>query len=136
LHGVFFNSERLRAGWRALLYLVLVIGLSIVAEQHRWSGIWSLAGRLIAVLIVVLALWIMARFVDRRPVSWFGLGRQGLGARLTAGLVSGFVSLSLLLALIRAAGCFSFPGGRSARRAGDRPVRAAIHRDVRSGGIV
>ncbi|HZU24326.1 MAG TPA: CPBP family intramembrane glutamic endopeptidase [Bryobacteraceae bacterium] len=118
LHGVFFSSRGLRAGWRALLYLLLLIAFSIVPgapvdaaiEQHRGNVLWSLAGRLVAVVIVFAAARIMARFVDGRPVTDFGLARQGLGPRLAAGLLSGFLSLSLLLLLIRAAGCFSIHG--------------------------
>ncbi|HEY2002769.1 MAG TPA: hypothetical protein VGG80_10635, partial [Acidobacteriaceae bacterium] len=89
---VFFGSDGLRAGWSALLFLVMVVGfgalLSFVVKAlmhgHRpdpsapASPVRSLIGEGASMLIVLLVSWIMARIEGRRLAVYGYAGRDKL----------------------------------------------------------
>ena len=81
---LFYNrtENRLRAGWRILLYLIIQIGLSILLSnlvKLMFGGFprdrtWYIVIRAIIVIIVVpIAVWISRKFFDKKSVVSLGL---------------------------------------------------------------
>ncbi|NUO62564.1 MAG: CPBP family intramembrane metalloprotease [Gemmatimonadaceae bacterium] len=109
------SQGRLRSGWRAALFLLLVVALSplatlLLALPARIAGrplpgdatmtVW-LGG----VVGALAAHWVMLRFVDRAPWSYVGLSRaQGSAARVTPGLALGALAVGIPCAILLAAG--------------------------------
>lgn len=90
IKGVFWNSveKRVRAGWRIVLYTLLWIFAPILVAQA--VGDWlalplisvfpTVAGFaphavviLLRLVVVILVTWLVAWFIDRRPVREYGL---------------------------------------------------------------
>jgi membrane protease YdiL (CAAX protease family) len=57
-----------------------------------------------------IATWILARLIDRKPLTSFGLALDGVGRRFPIGLRCGFVSLSFLVGLLALSRAFSLHG--------------------------
>jgi uncharacterized protein len=115
LRQVFYGPSELRAGWRLLIFAAIVYGLqqcqSFVARVWL-RGIGNDASFLYfettTFLIYLLASWIMGKLENRR-VGDYGLpGRRTLRGEFWQGAAIGFASLTLLLAVMRAAGLFYF----------------------------
>lgn len=71
------SSGRVRAVWRVLFpVLAVFLGLSLPAAAARAMGVSEgatmVAGFAAATLVVLGALWVSARFLDRRPVPEYG----------------------------------------------------------------
>jgi membrane protease YdiL (CAAX protease family) len=109
IKAIFWNpgQRRLRSGWRLLiqfvLFFVLVIGTAIVAYVLG-NGPGAVAAGSAAYLAGGLGLaWLLARFLDRRPVADYGFHLTpgwwldlGFGLVLGAALMTGvFLSESL-----------------------------------------
>jgi membrane protease YdiL (CAAX protease family) len=116
LTDMFFGPEGLRSGWGFALYLALVVAMVLAARflmhpmMHRLKGtVWVfLAQELIFVTCAVLPAVVMSR-IERRPFGNYGLPARGaFGVRFWVGVVWGFVSLSLLLGMLRGAHAFYF----------------------------
>ena len=106
---------RLRSGWRAALFLLLVVALSplatlLVALPTRLAGrsmpdepgmmIW-LGG----VLGALAAHWVMLRFVDRASWAYVGLApAQATATRVVPGLALGALAVGIPCAILIAAG--------------------------------
>lgn len=73
----FWNSSerRIRAFWRLCLYAMLFLLLTIIiALIAAFSGIHSpTSAQPIVLLATFLSLWLAGRFLERRPMSDFGL---------------------------------------------------------------
>jgi membrane protease YdiL (CAAX protease family) len=124
-HWVFFGSDGLRAGWGALLFVVIVVGigtiLSLVMRAllhgHRpdpnapASPLKSLMGEGVSMLIVLAATWIMARIEGRRLDVYGYVGRARL-ARFLWGGMWGFIALSALVAVLWKTHLLAFDPGR------------------------
>ena len=118
LHRCFFGASGLRAGWRLLIFVVLfiifLIATSIVAcilipalRSHHIAPLLIIAQEGLSFLCLLLASWIMARIEGRR-VSNYGLPwRRMFCSQFWLGVVIGFVSLSLLLAVMQTCGMAS-----------------------------
>jgi uncharacterized protein len=115
-HGpqwVFFGSDGLRAGWAALLFVVLIVSLGALfafaartlLHGHRpdpnapASPVRSLIGEGASMLIVLAATWIMARIEGRRLAVYGYAGRARL-VRFLWGCIWGFVALSVLVGVL------------------------------------
>jgi CAAX protease family protein len=121
IHKVFIGPNGLRAGWRLLIYVAFVIAIVWVSVHIRrligfkFSDLggqnapaFIIASRVEAVFAMLLAAFAMSK-IERRPVGDYGLPARGaFGKLFWEGLLWGFVSLSLLLVVLRATGAFYF----------------------------
>jgi membrane protease YdiL (CAAX protease family) len=102
-HGIFFTSDGgVRAGWRILLFVALFgIFFKAFGELSRFVrpasyAVYQLQTYAFIVLAVWLAHYVMLRWVDRKPWSYVGLGREHLTPRaIWIGLALG--SLCILI---------------------------------------
>jgi CAAX protease family protein len=121
---VFFGPNGLRAGWRILIFLALVMAMGSVLGrikplQHfiqslgvkgTMTPLATIAGEGISALLVIVAAAIMT-IIDKRSFADYGLPmNQAFGKRFWQGLPLGFAMLSLLLAVIWALHGFSLAG--------------------------
>lgn len=109
-----FNDHGLRAGWRILIFAALFrlvfLPLVFAAVRPVRGRIESAVGDISEALVlicVLLATWVMAR-IERR--SWFDYGLRDRAAprHFLSGACVGLVSLTLMLAAMRAAQDFYF----------------------------
>lgn len=118
LKTILKGPDGLRAGWRLLIYVALLGGFGYAAfkiadlashgrQVDEASPVFGVVYTLILSAIVLVAGWVMAR-IEGRSIAAYGLPwRRALNARFwQAGAIS-FVSLSLLLGLLRLAGAYS-----------------------------
>ena len=116
--NLFMGKNGLRAGWRLLIYLVLVIGISSgisILVRHfvgRQTGlpstqIMTLQEALSFALVFGVA-WVMSRIEHRSP-GVYGLPvGEAFGRKFWLGFLFGLVEISLLIGLISAFGGYSF----------------------------
>ena len=111
---VFLGPSGLRAGWRLLLFILIVaivgflLGSMVRGAAHGLAPRSFILGEGIGFLSLVLAGAVMAR-IERRSFADYGLPLRGaLGARFWFGVLWGFTALSALLVAIRAGRGFSF----------------------------
>jgi len=114
----FFSPKGLRAGWRLLLYVLLVVLLRFVLGQVV-SQVWRnppwgltptfiLAGELVGIGAVFGGALVMS-LIESRPPGVYGLPlRRVLGRRFLQGVLWGLAEVMVLLALISAWGGYSF----------------------------
>jgi len=120
LLSIFVGREGLRAGWGILLFVVLLEGLPYVVNplvQLLLPGAAIGAGEIPAryafafegagVLCVLIAMGVLA-MIERRPVLAYGLRPQRRTFNFLAGLITGVLLLSLLIACLRATGLLIF----------------------------
>src|SRR5262245_44096896 len=107
--SIFVGSNGIRAGWRCLIFVLLVIsmggGFSVlrryvldISSQDAQAVLEPKQGAVseaIAFLIVALAALIMSR-IERRPWARYGLPLRGR-RHLFFGLVWGFATLSVVM---------------------------------------
>ncbi|MGH9473446.1 MAG: lysostaphin resistance A-like protein [Terriglobales bacterium] len=111
---------QLRAGWRLLVFLLILLGVPAAliwaaraSGRMAGGGGGTLPGSTVlseGVLFgwVLLVSWIMSRLEDR-PLGAYGLPRRGaFGRRFWLGVGWGVVALTALLMLIFVSGDFSF----------------------------
>lgn len=122
---VLFGPKGLRAGWRILLFIGLIMALSygqihikplrhfiqeIIAAQGAESPAPVIVVEGLKALIVLLAAFIMT-FIERRSFAAYGMPmNQAFRKRFWQGLALGFTMLSLLLAAIWGLHGFSLAG--------------------------
>jgi uncharacterized protein len=119
LNTVFHNELGLRAGWRLLTYVVIIVIFS-VAINLALDNLFHLpksAGQspaglflmeILSLAIVFLPAWLMARF-EHRPIGSYGLPLHSLfGARFWQGCGLGIVEIAMLIGGIAAFGGYSF----------------------------
>jgi len=107
-NSVFFNERGLRAGWRFLLFVVLVrlvlIPLIFAAAKpfrHRVeSRLGDISDALLLVSILLGAL-IMSK-LERRSILSYGLKDSAVLPHFLSGTLAGFASLTLMLLALRA----------------------------------
>src|SRR6202165_5981298 len=115
---IFRNANGLRAGWRLLIYFLLVAGLSaavvlvIRAAFSIQRGLPSvamlIASEAVQFAVVFAVAVIMAR-IENRPAGVYGLpAREAFGGKFWLGFLFGLVEVSLLIGLIAAFGGYSF----------------------------
>jgi uncharacterized protein len=126
-HGprwAFFGNDGLRAGWSALLFVAIVIGVARILtlavrtflHVHHpdpnapTSPVRALISEAVSMLIVLAATWIMARIEGRRLAVYGYAGRATL-VRFLSGCVWGFVALSGLVAVLWKTHLLTFDAG-------------------------
>src|SRR5690242_6404844 len=118
---VFVGAAGVRAGWRALIFLgsviavqallqeivVLILRTRGIAAPEGLYALFFLVSDTIALIAVVIATGIMARW-ERRKFTDYGLpGKNAFGRRFWEGAVFGYAGVSLLILLIFLAGGYS-----------------------------
>jgi len=118
ISGIFFSSYGLRSGWRFLLWAAIAAAV-IAGGFGVFHGIIGKATILPVQLLAIegvqlagafIATWVLARFIDRKPVTSFGLALNGSTTRFLIGLLSGFVSLSFLVGILALSHAFTLHG--------------------------
>ncbi|MFQ5795943.1 MAG: lysostaphin resistance A-like protein [Candidatus Bipolaricaulia bacterium] len=110
MRSIFFNERRMRAGWRALLFIALLLFLftllfSLIQLPEASSSLDDLLIVESYLLIPVLGItYLMARYVDRRPFDSVGLWFHphwrrefSLGALLGLLMISLFFGIAYLM---------------------------------------
>jgi len=124
----FIGPEGLRPGWSVFLYFCLGVGVFFaVSSFSRFipargaAQLWQSMFTEFALAAAALLPAVVIGLIEKRPFGVYGLPVRGLsGPQLWMGLLWGIAALSLLMALMRAAGVFSYGsvmlhGGRAAR---------------------
>ena len=120
-HKIFLRPEGgLRAGWRLLIFVVIFIIFAKLAnlglkatgykppKEFEFSPMFVTLGRIFTFLLVAVPTYIMSK-IERKPMGVYGLPARGpFGKNFWEGAVWGFVSLSVLLVLLRLSGAFYF----------------------------
>lgn len=120
LNAIFWNDREFRAGWRILVYLLLVVlfalaGVFLAAALHLprvTRTALTPASMLVQesmMLIAALAAAAIMGLLEGRPFGAYGLPRDGaFGARFWQGAAWGIAMIAAIILLIRAFGGFSF----------------------------
>ena len=123
-HRVFYGPSELRAGWRLLIFLAIVIALinaSNLMVRRVLHGADNttlfFVREVMDFLIFLLASWIMGR-IEARTIADYGLPRGGMfRGQFWQGVLLGFASITGLLVAMRVVGVFYF--GRIALHGAD-----------------
>jgi hypothetical protein len=120
---VFFNKDGLRAGWSALLFVVIFLGLVVgfaaaikllhVPVPHTKGPVsarWALIGEFVQLCLVLVATWIMAR-IEGRKLAVYGYAGRARLIRFVSGCVWGFVALSGLVLVLWQTHLLAFDSG-------------------------
>jgi hypothetical protein len=121
---VLYGASELRAGWRLLIFLAIVVGLIkgsslLIGLFLRGAGddALFLVREVIDFLIFLFASWLMGR-IESRTIIQYGLPWRGMfGAQFWHGALLGLASISGLLLAMRLVGVFHF--GRVALHGAD-----------------
>src|ERR1700681_1986406 len=118
LSKIFLNEQGLRAGWRLLLYVVIMVvfflGLKMLLMQFYRStpGKFSFESLLYSEMIGFISAFgaaVLMSFLEHRPVGAYGLPvRQAFGKFFWQGVLLGFLEISAVIGLIYAFGGYSF----------------------------
>jgi membrane protease YdiL (CAAX protease family) len=126
-HTIFLGPNGIRAGWRLLLFLTILVagisganyGLRHIPAFVSWAKsqpnrtitpAFQIATEGLLVLLLFFSVWIMTK-IEKRSFADYGLPSTGaFGKRFWQGIPFGFVSLSALLGLIAALHGFSLAG--------------------------
>ncbi len=117
LKRVFVGRKGLRAGWRLLIFAIIVVGLQFAVAYlfHRrpirtFTATGVLVQDSIAFFITLLAAVMMVRF-ERRSLADYGLSAQGaFGLRFWEGLAWGFIAQCATMLILYVAGSARFNG--------------------------
>jgi CAAX protease family protein len=120
---LFWALNGLRAGWRLLIFFVILatlakilILLSRALGQHSPAntftahglGWWIARTRLPFFILILIASWIMSR-IERRRIADYGFSLQrAFRGGFWKGTALGFASITVLLGAMRAIGVFHF----------------------------
>ena len=120
IESVFIGTQGLRAGWRLLVYVagfyfvtyaVSLLGLplfALIPDGRLHDSYQLLAGDCIELIGAVIPALVLAR-LEQRPFCAYGLPvRQAFGKNFWVGALWGIVSLTVLLAIMRALGVLYF----------------------------
>jgi membrane protease YdiL (CAAX protease family) len=115
---IFWGSCGLRAGWRIALFIAIALGGLILASLLAFGGkqptgavppLPVLFLEAMHVAAVTGATILLAR-IERRSFWTFGLGGDSRAKLWAAGWATGFLSLTLLLGVLRGGGYWVFDG--------------------------
>jgi len=116
--SLFHNEHGLRAGWRLLVYLLLVLGggaivmlglrLFLTPKRGVPTAMILLSQEVVGFALVYGAALVMSR-LERRSVGAYGLPMtEALGSKFWLGFLFGLLEVSLLIGLIAAFCGYSF----------------------------
>jgi uncharacterized protein len=118
LKQIFLNDFGLRAGWRFLIYVALVVGIALGTGRVVSHFVGHIRGvppvrllflqEIIGFAVVFGAAIIMSR-IERRPVGVYGIPQRGaFGKLFWQGWLFGLCEVSVLVGLIAAFGGYTF----------------------------
>jgi membrane protease YdiL (CAAX protease family) len=118
LRSIFVGPYGLRAGWRVLIFvaiLVVLVGITLTLRRtffphasQEFSAPTVAVGEGLTFLLLLVATGIMAKF-EHRSVGDYGLPARGMfGKNFWAGALWGFVMLSVIIAMMAATHSYSF----------------------------
>jgi membrane protease YdiL (CAAX protease family) len=116
----FVNEQGIRAGWSALMFAGIYIGLQLLQQKvlghfmsldvpHEIPPNLGILFEGLEVLTVFLATWIMSR-IEKRSVFSYSFAGEHRAIRFFGGLIWGFVCLSALVGILWKAGFIAFSG--------------------------
>jgi len=116
---IFFGPERLRAGWRLLIFAAAITAFALVFQVAftalkvpvgGWSPVPFLITEAMTLAIGLGATLVVAR-IDRLPFSAFGLPASGaFGARFWEGSLWGLLAVATVVGAIAACGGYRASG--------------------------
>jgi hypothetical protein len=116
--NLFVGENGLRAGWRLLIYLMIVVGsgmgistaVRMIAGPHRGlPGAWAQLGQEVLGFALAFGGAIIMSRVERRSLGVYGLpGSEMFGRKFWLGFLFGLLEITLLIGLISAFGGYSF----------------------------
>ncbi|HMJ21533.1 MAG TPA: CPBP family intramembrane glutamic endopeptidase, partial [Terriglobales bacterium] len=120
----FSGKDGLRAGWSALLFIIIILGLGRIVtlvvkaftHGHRpdpnapVSPVKALIAEVVSMLLVLAASWIMAR-IEKRRLAVYGYAGRARLVRFLSGCGWGFVALSALVAVLWKTHLLAFDAG-------------------------
>lgn len=120
IRTVFTGPHGVRAGWRLLVFIALLVAVRFAMVFPLSKIIGSLGtefsarnviiSELFAFGVILIATAIMGRF-EHRSLADYGLPfRFALGKQFWAGALWGFVMLSVIIGMMTATGAYSFGG--------------------------
>jgi membrane protease YdiL (CAAX protease family) len=117
IRRLFYRDSELRAGWRLMIFLAMVIGLTSAGNlvlSHFLPDANSVprfvVREIMDFVIFLIASAIMGRF-ERRSIGDYGLPRRGMfGVQFWQGIGLGFGAITVLLLGMRSFGVFHFQG--------------------------
>ncbi|HWS18986.1 MAG TPA: type II CAAX endopeptidase family protein [Candidatus Elarobacter sp.] len=122
---IFYNDRGLRAGWRLLIYigmiLILAVGGGLIAKRltpgqpgsvpssEFLRSMLQAALEFIFLLVLFFLAWIMSK-IERRKLGAYGLPLQGsvLSSFIRGYFIWGFFPLAILLSILRVLHAFYF----------------------------
>ncbi len=118
LRRLFFGPAELRAGWRLLIFAVIVLVIGAVARLATFPArgrlnedTLSVLNLLMTVGIFLVSSAVMAK-LERRKIADYGLPwRRTLGKQFWQGTLIGFPTITALVAVLHLAGVVSFTSG-------------------------
>lgn len=120
LRSIFLGPYGVRAGWRILIFLTLLVALftATIPLQHMmvhrlgqdFSATNVILGEILAFAVLLAVTAIMGKFEHRR-LGDYGLPAQGmLGKNFWTGALWGFVMLSFIIGMMAATHAYSLGG--------------------------
>jgi membrane protease YdiL (CAAX protease family) len=118
--AVFVGPDGVRAGWRLLLFVVVLILVGLASQliasrltinlAKDFSPKTVILGEVVAFAVILIVTLIVGKF-EHRSLADYGLPfRSFLGKHFWAGAAWGFVMLSLIVALMMASHTYSLGG--------------------------
>jgi uncharacterized protein len=118
-HTLFYNDRGLRAGWRILIYIVLILVLSFAMNlaldkifhvpKSSTPGPWQIFLQEFLLFILVFLPACFMAWLEHRSVGDYGLPLHSLfGTRFWQGCALGVIEIVVLMGCIAAFGGYSF----------------------------
>lgn len=118
--GVFVGSEGVRAGWRVLIFIAIIVVLFVASTPLQrigarrmgtdFSAVSVIVGEFFTFAIILIASAIMGKF-ERRKIGDYGLPpSRFLGKQFWTGAVWGFVMLSFIVTMMAGTHTYSVGG--------------------------
>jgi membrane protease YdiL (CAAX protease family) len=119
LRSLFIGPLGVRAGWRFLGFMALLMGIAAVIElalrpfmprEVGWSAKWFLVGKALTFAVAAAVTAIVAR-IEKRPPAAYGIPvRQAFGGAFWVGTLWGMVAVTALIAMIAVLGGLRITG--------------------------
>jgi len=118
MSSLFINPDdlRLRAGWRLVLQLLLLLTFLfffsvLIAQLNLSNELTQMFGSIFFGASILISVWLMSRYVDFRSLSGFGLTFNATSNKeFWIGSVIGMVAMSLIWLILLALGYAQFNG--------------------------
>jgi CAAX protease family protein len=116
--GVFIGEDGLRAGWRLLIYLFIIVGASVaislvvrslVGTRRGTPGVWAQLWQEVIGFGVAFGAAAIMGLIEKRQLGEYGLpAAEVFGRKFWLGFLIGLIEITALIGLISAFGGYSF----------------------------